>query len=134
MRVLTALKQRGGLERPETLGAFVNSVCNNVLFEMYRAQTRTTALDEDAPETPDRGPSVESSLMVAEDCARLRQALESLPARERDLLRSLFLEERDKDEICRELNIDRGYLRVLLFRAKARLREQLAGISERSIS
>ena len=34
VRVLTTLKQRGGLDRPETLGAFVNSVCNNVLFRL----------------------------------------------------------------------------------------------------
>jgi RNA polymerase sigma-70 factor (ECF subfamily) len=132
VRVLTTLKQRGGLERPETLGAFVNSVCNNVLFEMYRSQTRTTALDEDAPETPDSAASVESGLMVAEDRDRLRRALEALPQKEQDLLRWLFLEERDKDDVCRELKIDRAYLRVLLFRAKARLREQLAHNSERS--
>ncbi len=133
MRVLTTLKQRGGLERAETLGAFVNSVCNNVLFETYRSQTRTTALDEDAPEPADAAASAESDLMVAEDRTRIRRGLEALPAREQDLLRWLFLEERDKDEVCRELKIDRAYLRVLLFRAKARLREQLE-TSERSVS
>jgi RNA polymerase sigma-70 factor, ECF subfamily len=132
VRVLTTLKQRGGLDRPETLGAFVNSVCNNVLFEMYRAQTRTTALDEDAPEPPDNAATVESSLVAAEDRDRLRRALEALPPKEQELLRWLFLEERDKDDVCRELKIDRAYLRVLLFRAKARLREQLAENSERS--
>ena len=34
----------------------------------------------------------------------------------------LFVEERDKDDICRSLQIDRGYLRVLLHRAKQRFR------------
>ncbi|MGH9370535.1 MAG: RNA polymerase sigma factor [Vicinamibacterales bacterium] len=133
VRVLTTLKQRGGLDRPETLGAFVNSVCNNVLFEMYRSQTRTTPLDDDAPEAPDGAASAESNLVLAEDRGHLRRALDALPAREQDLLRWLFLEERDKNEVCRELQIDRDYLRVLLFRAKARLREQLAETSERSI-
>jgi hypothetical protein len=33
-----------------------------------------------------------------------------------------IFEGRDKDEVCRELNVDRGYLRVLLHRAKARFR------------
>src|SRR6267154_114644 len=42
-RVLTTLKS-GGLQSPERLGAFVNSVCNNVLFEAYRAGSRTTHL------------------------------------------------------------------------------------------
>ena len=35
-----------------------------------------------------------------------------------DLLKAVFLEERDRDEVCREFGVDREYLRVLLFRAK----------------
>lgn len=126
VRVLTALKQRGGLERAETLGAFVNSVCNNVLFETYRAESRTTPFGDDVPDQRDeRTPDAESSLMRDEERSRLRTALLALPAREQELLRWLFLEERDKDDVCRRLQIDRDYLRVLLFRARVRLREQL---------
>jgi RNA polymerase sigma-70 factor (ECF subfamily) len=42
--------------------------------------------------------------------------------RDRDLLRAIFLEEKDKNEICREFGVDREYLRVLLHRAKGRFR------------
>ena len=42
--------------------------------------------------------------------------------RDRDLLRAIFLEEKEKDEICREFGVDREYLRVLLHRAKERFR------------
>ena len=132
VRVLTALKQRGGLERPETLGAFVNSVCNNVLFEIYRAEKRTVPVDDNAPEpADDKALDAESSVMREENRERVRRALKALPAKEQELLRWLFLEERDKDDICRQLQIDRGYLRVLLFRAKLRLREQLEALNER---
>jgi RNA polymerase sigma-70 factor (ECF subfamily) len=48
-----------------------------------------------------------------------------LPDREKKLLTWLFFDERDKDEICQEMNIDRNYLRVLLHRAKAQFRERL---------
>lgn len=132
VRVLTALKQRGGLERPETLGAFVNSVCNNVLFEIYRAEKRTVPVDDNAPEpADDKALDAESRVMREENRERVRRALKALPAKEQELLRWLFLEERDKDDICRQLQIDRGYLRVLLFRAKLRLREQLEALNER---
>ena len=132
MRVLTALKQRGGLERPETLGAFVNSVCNNVLFEMYRSEKRTVPVDDDAPEpADDKAVDAESRVMREENRERVQRALKALPAKEQELLRWLFLEERDKDDICRQLQIDRGYLRVLLFRAKLRLREQFEALNER---
>ena len=36
----------------------------------------------------------------------------------RSLLKAVFLDERDRDEVCRELGVERDYLRVLLHRAK----------------
>ena len=33
LRVLVTLRRKHGLEHPERLGAFVNSVCNNVFLE-----------------------------------------------------------------------------------------------------
>lgn len=124
-RVLTTLKRKGGLSAPETLGAFVNAVCNNVLFEMYRAGSRTAQLEEEFDAPDDRGPSAEAAVLAAEDRTRVREALGALPQKDRDLLTWLFFEGRDKDVVCRELNVDRNYLRVLLHRAKERFRQQL---------
>lgn len=135
VRVLTALKQRGGIDRPEALGAFVNSVCNNVLFELYRSETRTRPLAEISAEPPDeKVADIESAVVRRQESERLRRALAELPRKDQELLRWLFLEERDKDDICRELQIDRGYLRVLLFRAKGRLRAELEAMTERADS
>ncbi|MCC7242099.1 MAG: sigma-70 family RNA polymerase sigma factor [Acidobacteria bacterium] len=123
-RVLTTLKEKGGLASAGSLGAFVNGVCNNVLFETYRAGGRADQLAEDH-DPPDEGrATVEAGLISAEQRGRVQQALASLPDKERQILRWLFFEERDKDEICRELNVDRNYLRVLVHRAKARFRDR----------
>ena len=46
LRVLRTLRERG-IENPEALGSFVNSVCTNVLFEVYRAQSRVADPVED---------------------------------------------------------------------------------------
>src|ERR1700729_2300476 len=52
-RVLKALHKTGTLRQPERLGAFVNTVCNNVLFEHYRVNSRSQSLDEEGqPELP----------------------------------------------------------------------------------
>jgi RNA polymerase sigma-70 factor, ECF subfamily len=124
VRVLTTLKKKNGLATPATLGAFVNAVCNNVLMETYRAGSRTTPLEEGVDPIDERQRSADAMIAGNEERARVRHALESLPAKERDLLNSLFFEEMDKDEVCRELKIDRDYLRVRLHRAKARFRER----------
>ncbi len=131
VRVLRTLKQKGGLSTPESLGAFVNGVCNNVLFEFYRSDARTTALDQAHDEQENR-PGAEAILMAVEERDTVREALAALPQRERDLLRWLFFEERDKDEICRQMNIDRNYLRVLVHRAKTQFRAQFISLSGRA--
>jgi RNA polymerase sigma-70 factor (ECF subfamily) len=128
--VLTTLKEKGGLASAESLGAFVNGVCNNVLFEMYRANARTTALDENYDEAS-TGAAADLRLLADEEREEVRAVLNELPERERLLLKWLFFDERDKNDVCRELQIDRGYLRVLLHRAKSRFRERLALLSSR---
>ena len=125
VRVLIALRQGKGLTTPESLGAFVNGVCNNVLFEVYRAQSRAIPLEDEHEPPHDRSDGAEQSLLAAEDRGRVRQALKRLPDKEQTLLKWLFFEERSKDDICRSLNIDRNYLRVLLHRAKNHFRECL---------
>ena len=120
MRVLTLLRDKGGLRQPDRLGPFVNSVCNHVLFEHYRSQKRTETTIDDEVEAAlaGREPSA-LRLLEAKDTERLvRQILNQVPERDRRLLHSVLLEERNKDEVCVEFGITREYLRVLLHRAK----------------
>jgi len=59
------------------------------------------------------------SLLEVKDTGRVvRQILNQVPERDRRLLQSVLLEERNKDEVCAEFGITREYLRVLLHRAK----------------
>ena len=126
-RVLMVLREKGGLTSAGTLGAFVNSVCNNVLFEAYRTNARAVPLEEtyDAPDH--RQPDAEDQLMADEERGRVRDALAGLPERDKKLLTMLFFEGRDKDEVSRLMNVDRNYLRVLLHRAKASFRDKFLG-------
>jgi RNA polymerase sigma-70 factor (ECF subfamily) len=118
-RVLMAVRKEGSLRQPERLGPFVNTVCNNVLLEHYRKAGRTDSLDEEgAPEPPSRGPSVLETVQARQMQQQVRSVLESLGEHDRSLLNAVFIEERDRDDVCREFGVDRDYLRVLLHRAK----------------
>lgn len=124
-RLLVTLGKDDGIQSPERLGAFVNAVCNNVLLEHYRAKGRSVDMEE-LPEPRDNRIDMDRSL-VSEDASRqAREILQQMSPRDRRLLHALFLEEKNKDEICEELGIDRDYLRVLLHRAKAQFREKFA--------
>lgn len=127
VRVLAVLKQKRGLSSPGGLGAFVNSVCNNILFEVYRSGARADQLGDEQFDLPAGASTIESTLLDAEQRRRVHDALNGLPQKDRELLKWLFFDERDKNEICRRLNVDREYLRVLLHRAKLRFRDRFAG-------
>jgi RNA polymerase sigma-70 factor (ECF subfamily) len=118
-RVLTSIRKEGAMRQPERLGPFVNSVCNNVLFEYYRSSSRSQSLDgEGQPELPATGADVLDIVAGRQLKAKVTEILLDLPERDRTLLKAVFIEERDRDEVCREFGVDREYLRVLLFRAK----------------
>jgi RNA polymerase sigma-70 factor, ECF subfamily len=118
-RVFTALNKANGLRYPERLGAFVNAVCNNVLREYSRSASRQEPIeDTDALSNEDSSESVVDRVARAEESGRVREILDELCERDRGLIRAVFLEERDKNEVCREFGVDRNYLRVLLCRAK----------------
>jgi RNA polymerase sigma-70 factor, ECF subfamily len=120
VRVLGLVRSPNGLREPDRLGAFVNSVCNHVLLEHYRSKNKTESfLDSDAETTLVNHDPSALSLLETKDAQRIvHQILRELTDRDRRLLQSVLIEERDKDEVCNELGITRDYLRVLVHRAK----------------
>lgn len=123
LRVLKIVRTKG-VDHPERLGAFVHAVCNNVLLEQLRSETRHFQMAEDAPDPVDESVDLDAPLIGEEMRELIDNILEALPMKDRSLLRMLFLEELPKEEICRLLNVDANYLRVLLHRAKSRFRAE----------
>lgn len=120
VRVIGLLRAEGGLRQADRLGAFVNSICNNVLLEHYRSKGMKESSLDDEPEGVfvNRGPNALSILETKETARVVRQILNQLTERDRNLLESVLLDERDKDVICAEFGVTREYLRVLVHRAK----------------
>lgn len=117
-RFFVALRD-GKILHPDRLGPFVNSICNNVLLEHYRSAARSTSLDEEEEKNfPALNIDMLGALSARERENKVREILDKLSERDRRLLREVFLEERDKDEVCKDFGVDREYLRVLLHRAK----------------
>ena len=123
LRVLTLIQKPDGLKFPERLGALVNSVCNNVLLEFIRSDSRHPQIAENSPE-PEAAVNLEGELISQERSRHVRAVLERLPEKDKRLLGAIFLEERQKQEVCDQLGVDRDYLRVLLHRAKEQFRQR----------
>lgn len=122
IRVIAALRREGGVRQPERFGAFVNSICNNVLLEYYRSSSRNQPMEDAHLEIPDKVLDLEGMLITKQSSEHVRRILEGMPERDRGLLRAIFLEEKEKDAVCQEFGVDREYLRVLVHRAKDKFR------------
>jgi RNA polymerase sigma-70 factor, ECF subfamily len=120
VRVLALVRSKDGVKQPERLGALVNSVCNHVLLEHYRSHRSSEGSLDAQPqrEFVDQAVSVSGLVEVSETERLVQKILGDLSERDRRLLQSVLLEERDKDEVCAELGLTRDYLRVLVHRAK----------------
>lgn len=124
-RVFESLRKEEVLCQPERLGALVNSACLSVLSEHYRSSSRADSLDEEGqPELAAAGIDAFGHVAREQLKRKVREILVDLPPRDRSLLRAVFLEERDREEVCREFGVDREYLRVLLFKANQEFKRE----------
>jgi RNA polymerase sigma-70 factor (ECF subfamily) len=121
-RVLKFLKSGKTIQHPERFGGFVLTVCQNVMLEVLRSESRQSPAGLVEEPRDDRVRFADD--VVTEERKRMvRKVLADLPEKDRALLRMVFLEEGDRSAISRHFQVDTDYLRVLLHRAKERFRE-----------
>jgi RNA polymerase sigma-70 factor (ECF subfamily) len=122
LRVLQTLRRKGGVEHPERIGAYVNSVCNNVVLELCRSHAKHPSADATEHEPVDTAINMEGALIDEERKRFVQVILKEMPEPEGRLLRMVFLEEADREDICKRMNVGRDYLRVILHRARTRFK------------
>lgn len=122
LKVIVKVHQ-DAVRQPECFGSFVNSTCNNVLREYYRSRSKIQQGQKEPGEVPDKVLNLDGLLVTKETAEHVRRVLGEMSERDRRILRSLFFEEKDKEEICQDFGVKRDYLRVLLLRAKGKFRD-----------
>jgi RNA polymerase sigma-70 factor (ECF subfamily) len=114
-RVLKALRQGAGVNQPERFGAFVNSVCNNVVLELLNKESRHPSVPENSPEPADDRVDMDANLISQQRKQIVAEVLDDLGSKDR--------EEAERSEVCQKLGVGSEYLRVLLHRAKAKFEQ-----------
>ncbi|HEX3091975.1 MAG TPA: sigma-70 family RNA polymerase sigma factor [Candidatus Angelobacter sp.] len=115
-RVWVAI-QSGSVNNPQGFGAYVYSVCKNVLSESRRDDSRNQHDSLEFNDVPDEKLGLEELIQHQEHGELVRAILDQLPERDRHLLQARFFEDRDNEEVCGDFGVDRDYLRVLFHRA-----------------
>jgi RNA polymerase sigma-70 factor (ECF subfamily) len=120
LRVLRAIRNAEGPDDGTKLAGYVHGFCNNVIREYQRGGRRFEPLAEDYEIVSKI--DLEAELVSRETVRQVRDVLATMEPRDRAILTALFLEDQDKDEVCRRHDVTRDYLRVLVYRAKERFR------------
>ena len=116
------LRAPGYIRKPESIGAFICSICKNVLSERRRDRNRFQPLEPNYDQPIESDPFV--ALVSAETCARVRATLKKLPPRDEEILVALWIEELSRGEVRERMKIDPDYFRVLIHRANNEFRDK----------
>jgi RNA polymerase sigma-70 factor (ECF subfamily) len=118
--------QAGLIQRPEEIGGYIFQVAMNLLRNHRRSvgersdrRAAAHALDALPAETEQTDHWLEKkiALQVKRILAELRTP------RDREILTRFYLQDQDKDAICRDLSLDKDQFDKVLHRARGRLKE-----------
>jgi RNA polymerase sigma-70 factor (ECF subfamily) len=125
LRVLKAI-YANRVQNPKSLRSFVYGVCERVEWEYDRGEgTQWQDGHDEFPDVSDDRNPADAPARRAELRQIARWVLEKLSEKDRKILIALYLDEKDRDEICVELGTTRDNFRVLLHRALSSARKVL---------
>jgi len=127
LRVFTYFRSGKTLDNPASLPGFVLGVCSNVCYEFLRSDTRYDQMPVTELDPPDLGANPEQNVVTEERKRLVAKILGDLSSKDRQVLKRVFLDEADRDEVCHELSVDRDYLRLLVHRAKLKFKAAIMG-------
>jgi RNA polymerase sigma-70 factor, ECF subfamily len=125
LTVLQAI-QRGEVREPERLMGFVRTVVRRHVAahieKMMTLRHDHTALDTNLRVAdPHKNPEEDAALR--QRLKLLRQVLDELGEKDREVLKRFYLYEQSQEQICREMELTETQFRLLKSRAKARFGE-----------
>ena len=120
--------QAGHLQRPEEIGGYIFQVAMNLLRNRRRSVAERTdrRVDPEVLDLLPAGTDAADRWLEKKLAARVSRVLQNLhSARDREILVRFYLQEEDKDTICRDLALSAHQFDKVLHRARARLKDLL---------
>jgi RNA polymerase sigma-70 factor (ECF subfamily) len=118
------------LDEPDKLAVFLYNVAINVqIADARKSARRNTVADSELVDTiVDSGQNQYRQLLKERTGRAVRSLIRSMSnRRDRLLLYGYFIQEKDKEEICKELDLSQRHFDRVLFRAKQRFKQLITG-------
>lgn len=125
--IIVITKARNGeINTPEALAGFVRQTGINLMIAHFRKENRraTETYGEVNVEIPDTKTSITRAIESKQTLELVRQLIDEMKVeRDRDILKSFFVQEEEKANICERLELTPAHFDRVLFRARARLKQ-----------
>lgn len=118
--------RNGEIKNPSALSAFIRQIGINLLIAHYRKETRhATEQNNDIHiQVPDDSPDLYRMLHSEQIYKVVTKLIDEMKVeRDREILKSYFIREQDKAEICRILQLTPEHFDRVLHRARRRLKQ-----------
>lgn len=114
--------KRGDLREPERIEGYISVIARRLICHQIRAriQGRYCAEETEYLNQPSRAAGPDEALWAAQRREIVRQALDSLPARHREVLVRFYIQEQSSEQIIAEMGLSETQFRLLKNRAKDR--------------
>jgi RNA polymerase sigma-70 factor (ECF subfamily) len=122
-----ALSSAGSYRGDGSYSAWIFRIAHNSLSTWHRRAGRTVEVVEEVPERVDPTPSPPSQVIVGEERDLIWQTVSQLPPAQREVVGLRYIEDFSIEEVAEITRRSRGAVRILLHRARARLRKALDG-------
>jgi RNA polymerase sigma-70 factor, ECF subfamily len=117
----------GAISRPDQLAGYVYRVALNLLRNFRRQDKSARSSSDGLDNVADEGDrDAAASVQQARWATLMREVLKELPGkRDRELIVRFYLEEEDKETLCRRFGITALHFNRVIHRARERFRELL---------
>ncbi len=116
--------RRGEIAHPENLGGYLYRVALNHLRNHRRKDRSALSSSDTLDELPAEHDSDWEKIRGGQWASAARRMLEEMPvARDREVLIRFYLDDEDRENICRALQLSEEHFNRVIFRARNRFRE-----------
>jgi RNA polymerase sigma-70 factor, ECF subfamily len=110
-----------------TYQSWVFRIAHNCVASWRTSSSKVVVVLEQVPESEDPEPTPAALAIVDEERSFIRQKVEALPPAQREVVALRYLQDFTIEEIAKVTRRTRGAVRILLHRARSRLRRDLEG-------
>lgn len=121
--LLRLWSMRDKLESYSSVTSLAMVIARNLTLDQLRRRTSHRNMPLDGWDTPDTSPPVDQYIAAGEDSRHLLRLIDSLPSSQQAIIRMRHIDEMEIDEIAAITGATPGSVRVMLTRARARIRQ-----------